>query len=166
MFGLPANDPVIILNGADPGLVSGDEGEADLDVEWSGAVAPKATIKFVVSESELTDAVDGVDASAHYIVDNNVAPVMSESFGSCEAAQGSAGNQLQNALWQQAAAEGITVSVSSGDNGSAACDDPNSVSSASKGIAVSGTASTPFNVAVGGTDFYDAGKQRHFLAAA
>src|SRR5258706_5059433 len=129
MFGLPANDPVIILNGADPGLVSGDEGEADLDVEWSGAVAPGATIKFVVSESELTDPVDGVDASAKFIVDNNVAPVMSESFGSCEAFQGTAGNQLQSALWQQAAAEGITVSVSSGDNGSAGWDDPKSETS-------------------------------------
>jgi len=74
MFGLPANDPVIILNGADPGLVSGDEGEADLDVEWSGAVAPGATIKFVVSESEQTDGVDGVDASAVYIVDTTSRP--------------------------------------------------------------------------------------------
>ncbi|HWY42092.1 MAG TPA: protease pro-enzyme activation domain-containing protein [Candidatus Sulfotelmatobacter sp.] len=154
MFGLtPANNVTVILNGADPGLVSGDEGEADLDVEWSGAVAPKATIMLVVSESEQTDAVDGVDASAKYIVDNNIAPVMSESFGSCEAANGTAGNAFLNSLWQQAAAEGITVSVSSGDNGSAGCDDPNSVTSASKGIAVSGTASTPFNVAVGGTDF-------------
>src|SRR5947207_8963075 len=107
MFGLPANDPVIILNGADPGLVSGDEGEADLDVEWSGAVAPGATIKFVVSESELTDAVDGVDASAHYIVDNNVAPVMSESFGLCEAGMGTGGQPRQRALWQQAAADAI-----------------------------------------------------------
>jgi subtilase family serine protease len=172
MFGLPAYSACnlavaqpqlcVILNGADPGLVSGDEGEADLDVEWSGAVAPKATIKFVVSESELTDAVDGVDASAVYIVDNNVAPVMSESFGLCEAANGTAGNAFQNALWQQAAAEGITVSVSSGDNGSAGCDDPNSESSATQGIAVSGTASTPFNVAVGGTDFDQSGAQSTF----
>jgi hypothetical protein len=162
MFGLPANDPVIILNGADPGLVSGDEGEADLDVEWSGAVAPGATIKFVVSESELTDGVDGVDASAVYIVDNNIAPVMSESFGSCEAAAGNAENAFLNALWQQAAAEGITVSVSSGDNGSAGCDNPNNVTSATQGIAVSGTASTPFNVAVGGTDFDDSGTQATF----
>jgi len=53
---------------------SGDEGEADLDVEWSGAVAPGATIKFVVSESEQTDGVDGVDASAVYIVDNTSRP--------------------------------------------------------------------------------------------
>lgn len=160
MFGLtPANNVTVILNGADPGLVSGDEGEADLDVEWSGAVAPKATIKFVVSESEQSDAVDGVDASARYIVDNNIAPVMSESFGSCEA---QSNNAFNNALWQQAAAEGITVSVSAGDNGSAGCDNPNNVTSASLGIAVSGTASTPFNVAVGGTDFDDSGNQPAF----
>jgi subtilase family serine protease len=160
MFGLtPANNVTVILNGADPGLVSGDEGEADLDVEWSGAVAPKATIKFVVSESEDSDAVDGVDASATYIVDNNIAPVMSESFGSCEA---QSNNAFNNALWQQAAAQGITVSVSAGDNGSAGCDNPNNVNSASLGIAVSGTASTPFNVAVGGTDFDDSGNQPAF----
>ncbi|GAC1635434.1 MAG: hypothetical protein NVS9B14_12670 [Candidatus Acidiferrum sp.] len=156
----------VILNGADPGLVSGDEGEADLDVEWSGAVAPGATIKFVVSESEQTDAVDGVDASAVFIVDNNVAPVMSESFGSCEAFQGASGNAFINSLWQQAAAEGITVSVSSGDNGSAACDDPNNATSATHGIGVSGTASTPFNISVGGTDFDDSGTQTTFWDAA
>lgn len=172
MFGLPAYSTCnlavaqpqlcVILNGADPGLISGDEGEADLDVEWSGAVAPKATIKFVVSESEATDAVDGVDASSVFIVDNNIAPVMSESFGLCEASNGAAGNAFQNALWQQAAAEGITVSVSSGDNGSAGCDNPNSAASATHGISVSGTASTPFNVAVGGTDFDDATTQNTF----
>src|SRR5262245_17312819 len=50
IFGLPSNDPQIILNGPDPGLVSGDEGESDLDVEWSGAVAPKATVKFVTTQ--------------------------------------------------------------------------------------------------------------------
>jgi subtilase family serine protease len=159
MFGLPANDPVIILNGADPGVVSGDEVEADLDVEWSGAVAPNATIKFVVSEQEQTDAVDAINASAQFIIDNNIAPVMSVSFGLCEAQES---NALINAMWQQAAAEGITVTVSTGDSGSAGCDDPNSENSATKGIAISGTASTPFNVAVGGTDFDDATTQTTF----
>jgi len=159
MFGLPANDPQIILNGPDPGIVSaGEETEADLDVEWSGAVAPNATIKFVVSESTQSVASDGVDLSAVYIVDNNVAPVMSESFGSCEASLTTAGNQFFNSLWQQAAAEGITVVISSGDSGSAGCDPPAgnpNETAASRGIAVSGIASTPFNVAVGGTDFDD-----------
>ena len=78
MFGLPANSPNIILNGPDPGLAS-DETEADLDVEWSGAVARGATIDLVVSES--TEVTLGVDLSALYIIDNNLAPILSESYG-------------------------------------------------------------------------------------
>jgi hypothetical protein len=162
IFGLPANDPQIILNGADPGLVSGDEGESDLDVEWAGAVAPKAKIILVSTGFTLTDGLGGVDASAEYIVDNNVAPVMSESYGSCEADLGTAGNAFYNSLWQQAAAQGITVILSSGDSGSAGCDNPNTVTSATTGIAVSGLASTPYNVALGGTDFDQANIQTTF----
>ena len=150
LFGLPANPPKVILNGPDPGIV-GDEPEALLDVSWSGAVAKNATIDLVTSAS--TESSLGVDLSALYIVDNNVAPVMSESYGECEAALGSAGNAFYNALWQQAAAEGITVIVSSGDGGSAGCDDFNTSIAADNGLAVSGFASTPYNVAVGGTDF-------------
>jgi Pro-kumamolisin, activation domain/Bacterial Ig-like domain (group 3) len=152
MFGLPVNDPVIILNGPDPGL-TGDESEATLDVQVAGAVAPKATIKLVISEPSQSAATAGIDLSALYIVDNNIAGIMSESYGGCEAGLGSAGNAFYNALWEQAAAQGITVLVSSGDNGSAACDDPNSFDFASHGLAINGIASTPFNVAVGGTDF-------------
>jgi hypothetical protein len=150
LFGLPLNPPKIILNGSDPGVV-GDEPEALLDVSWSGAVAKNATIDLVVSAS--TESSLGVDLSALYIVDNDLAPVMSESYGECESVLGSAGNAFYNALWQQAAAEGITVTVSAGDSGSAVCDDFNSQSTAYRGLAVSGFASTPYNVAVGGTDF-------------
>jgi hypothetical protein len=177
IFGLPAysldcstfpSSPCVsvILNGEDPGLVSGDEGESDLDVEWSGAVAPKAKIIIVATEFTTTDGLGGVDSSAEFIVDNNLAPVMSDSYGSCESNLGTAGNAYYNALWQQAAAEGITVSVSAGDNGSAGCDDPNSATSASGGIAVSGIASTPYNVAMGGTDFDQANIQTTFWNSA
>jgi hypothetical protein len=152
MFGLPVKDPVIVLNGPDPGLTA-DESEADLDVQVAGAMAPKATIKLVVSEPSQSAATAGIDLSALYIIDNNIAGIMSESYGSCEAGLGTAGNAFYNALWEQAAAQGITVLVSSGDNGPAACDDPNSFDFASNGLAVNGIASTPFNVAVGGTDF-------------
>jgi len=150
LFGLPANDPQIILNGPDPG-VDGDETEALLDVSWSGAVAKNATIDLVVSASTETSL--GVDLSALYIVDNNVAPVMSESYGECEANLGNAGNAFYNALWQQAAAQGITVVISAGDGGSAGCDDFDTELVAADGLAVSGFASTPYNVALGGTDF-------------
>ena len=165
IFGLPPKAPEIILNGPDPGVQSGDEGEADVDVEWSGAVAPNADIKLVVSESSQSDGTDGVDASAVYIVDNNLAPVMSESFGSCEAGLGNAGNGFYSALWQQASAEGITVMVSTGDSGAAGCDPPVSnpnESAASQGLGVSGLASTPYNVAMGGTDFDQANVQPTF----
>jgi subtilase family serine protease len=153
-FGLPANDPLIIVNGADPGIISsGEETEADLDVEWSGAVARNATIKFVVSKS--TNSSDGVDLSAQYIVNHNLAPIMSTSFGLCEKWLGSSGNTFLSSLWQQAAAEGITVFVSSGDNGAAGCDSA-SAAKATNGRAVNGLCSTPYSVCVGGNEFNDA----------
>ncbi len=153
-FGLPANDPQIIVNGSDPGIFSsGEETEADLDVEWSGAVARNAAIKFVVSKS--TSSSDGTYLSAQYIVSHNLAPVMSMSFGLCEAALGSSGNSFINSLWQQAAAQGITVFVSSGDSGAAGCDSA-SASQATHGRGVNGLCSTPYSVCVGGTEFNDA----------
>ena len=155
LFGLPpitVNNPNVIVNGPDPGILTdGEETEADLDVEWSGAVAKGATIDFVVSESTETTA--GIDLSAEYIIDQNLAPVLSESYGSCELAIGTAGNQFYNTIWSQAAAQGITVILASGDSGAAGCDGASQV--AHFGLAVSGFASTPFNVAVGGTDFDD-----------
>jgi hypothetical protein len=155
LFGLPANPPVVVLDGPDPGIVPGDETESDLDLQWSAAVAKGATIKFVTSAT--TNTTLGVDLSAQFAVDNNVAPVLSESYGICEAALGTTGNQFYNAVWQQAAAEGITAFVSSGDNGSAGCDshDAAAPAPAEFGLQVSGFASTPYNVAVGGTDFND-----------
>jgi len=161
-FGLPAKAPQVIVNGTDPGIISSDEEtEADLDVEWSGGVAKGASVVFVVSAS--TNASDGIDLSDLYLVNNNLAGVMSISFGACEASLGTAGNAFYNSLWQQAAAQGISVLVAAGDNGSAGCDAPsaaqgsrNTTTPASHGLAVSGLASTPYNVAVGGTEFNDA----------
>ncbi|HEY6306614.1 MAG TPA: Ig-like domain repeat protein [Candidatus Angelobacter sp.] len=160
VFGLPPQDPSIIVDGADPGFTfSGDSVEASLDVEWAGAVAPNATIDLVVSASTLTT--DGVDLSSAYIVDNNLAPIMSVSFGECENALGTAENTFYNLLWQQAAAQGISVFVSAGDSGAAGCDDPN-FGPATGGLAVSGLASTPFDTAVGGTELNENGNDSTF----
>jgi subtilase family serine protease len=162
LFGLPlsvsgfatTSPLVVMINGPDPGI-NGDEIEADLDTQVSGAVAPNAQILLVVTEQPDSGVgAAGVDLSVLYVINNNLAPVVSKSFGECEAFEGNAGNALQNALWQQAAAQGITGMVSAGDNGSAACDPAsNDLDVAVFGQAVSGDASTPFNTAVGGTDF-------------
>ncbi len=164
LFGLPANPPQVIIDGNDPGIdginnsdgPDFDSGEAYLDVEWSGAVAPKATIDLVIGADTALE--QGLILAAERAVFSDLAPVMSLSFGACEADLGSE-NQFLNSLWEQAAAEGITVLVAAGDNGSAGCDNPNAnnVSNgtvAVMGLAVSGYASTPYDVAVGGTDFF------------
>jgi subtilase family serine protease len=170
LFGLPLNPPQIIVNGPDPGrIVSDDEEESELDVQWSGGVAKGATILLVVSKS--TSSSDGIDLSATYIVDNNLAPVLSMSYGDCEQVmqteqvQGVQANHFYNSLWQQAAAQGISVFVSAGDSGSAGCDDPTS-SYATLGLAVSGLASTPYNVAVGGTQFNENGDSSYWNSTA
>jgi Pro-kumamolisin, activation domain/Bacterial Ig-like domain (group 3) len=155
-FGLPAPNLQVIHDGPAPGILRGDEEtESDLDVEWSGAVAPGAMIDFVVAES--TETTQGIDLSALHIIDNNLASVMSESYGACELQIGTSGNQFFNQLWQQAAAQGITVMLATGDSGSAGCENRAlpTPAAAQFGLQVSGFASTPYNVAVGGTDFND-----------
>jgi subtilase family serine protease len=168
LFGLPAATFNQIETGADPGMEfninNSDEEEAALDAEWSGAVAPSATIDLVVSPT--TNTTFGGDTSASYIINCQAAgpnctagavkaSILSYSYGNCELALGTAGNAFYSSLWSQAALEGITVLVASGDEGSAGCDDPNIDSPAQVGLAVTGEASTPYNVAVGGTDFND-----------
>lgn len=141
----------IVLDGPDPGdLGGGEEAEATLDATWSSAIAPAATVDFVVSGS--TSTTDGVDLSELYIIDNNVAPVMTESFGSCESFATQAEAMGISMLAEQAAAEGITYMVSSGDSGAAGCDNP-SKAPAIHGLSVSVLASPQFTVAVGGTEF-------------
>jgi subtilase family serine protease len=157
---LPANQPAVILEGADPGLVSGDQDESTLDVEWSGAVAPGAAVKFVVGTSTATT--DGVDLSAQYIVNNKTATVMSTSYGSCEADMGSGELAFYNSLWQQAASEGISSFVSSGDSGAAGCYSGSSASASGKGI--NGLCSSPYSTCVGGTEFNE-GSGNYWAAA-
>ena len=155
IFGGAGGPFFITLNGPDPGdLGGGEEGEATLDLTWAAALAPGATVNFVASAG--TNTTDGVDLSALYIVDNNLAPIMTESFSICEIALGTTELQDISSLAEQAAAQGITYMVSSGDSGAAGCDSASS-SSAQFGKAVNALAATPFTVAVGGTMFNENG---------
>src|SRR5262249_21101348 len=165
LFGLPERDPVIIVDGPDPGpLANAHETEAAADVEWTGALAPGATIELVVAAS--TNTTSGFDLSAEYVVDNDLAPILTASYSACELLLGTSGNRFHEQLWQQAAAQGITVLVGAADTGSAACDNPTTrPAPARMGLAVNGVASTPYNVAVGGTDFSDSGRESPYWDA-
>ena len=152
-----ALSPNVLVNGPDPGdLGGGEETEAVLDTTWAGAVAPSNSVTLVVSPS--TTATDGADLSEAYIIDNNLADVMSESFGDCEQNYTSTQASGIESLAQQAAAQGITYVVAAGDSGSAGCDDPNTEKTAVRGLSVNMLASTPYNVAVGGTIFNENGQ--------
>ena len=145
----------ITLNGADPGdLGGGEEAEATLDSTWSTTLATNANVNLVVSAS--TDTTDGIDLSELFIVENNLAAIMTESFSACELFATDAQLAGARALAEQAAAQGITYVVSAGDNGAAGCDDPN-FAPATDPISVNYLASTAFNVAVGGTTFNENG---------
>ena len=142
-FGLQQNDPQVLLTGPDPG-VTGDLIEANLDIEWSGAIAPKAKVVYVYS----TDVIN----SAEYAVDQNVAPVLSMSYHVCESAALDIAASYRTTA-QQANAQGITWVVSSGDSGAADCDTAGNI--ASVGLNVNLLASPPEITAVGGTEFDD-----------
>lgn len=161
MFGLGAGNTSVVIDGPDPGIVDGYETESLIDLEWANAVAPSANVMLVSAAD--TETSSGLDLATTYILDHDLAGVISISYGDCELHLGNTGNQMAKALYEQASAQGITVVVSSGDNGSVACDNPNTEFVAHSGLAVSGMASTAYNVAVGGTDFDDAGLQSTYF---
>jgi subtilase family serine protease len=149
----------------DPGVNSA-EGEAALDAEWAGGVAPDAAVQLASCADTQTSF--GAFIAAQNLLDSaSPPPIMSLSYLQCEADNGPGGNAYINGLWQQAAAEGVSVFVAAGDNAAAGCDDGNTATYAISGIAANGLASTPYNVATGSTDFLDtfAGANSTYWAA-
>jgi uncharacterized protein (TIGR03437 family) len=141
-FNLPANVPQVVLYGADPGVNSAQI-ESNLDLQIAGAVARNATLIYVNSQN--------VAVAAEYAVDQNLAPVISMSYGDCELS--STWVQTLRTVAQQANAQGITWMIASGDSGAAGCDRSSPTPQASKGQTVSTPASFPEVTAVGGTEF-------------
>lgn len=138
VFGLPANPVQVVIDGGDPGENSSAT-EAYLDVEMAGAAAPGATVNLYISAG--SGFQDPLLLAAARAIDDDQADVLSVSYGEPED-----GDPTWNDLWEQAAAEGQTVLVASGDYGQA--------QDLYFFQQVNGLASTPWDVAVGGTDFY------------
>jgi subtilase family serine protease len=154
-FGLPAQQFSSITvpsadGGSDPGKTNdGAEDEAYLDTEIIGGLAPGAQLLLVRDHNALR--------AAQYVIDENLAAILNISFSNCESELTASGNTAINSMFEQAAGEGMTVTVSSGDSGVAACTASADIAKEndvkSNGFAVSGIASTPYTLTVGGTDF-------------
>src|SRR3984957_634082 len=147
-FSLPPNNPTVILVPGSPDPGTTDEVEADLDLEWSGAVAREAAITLVNSAT----SAGGVLNSAQYAIDNDLAPVISMSYGLCESSVPIRDILSLEQLLQKANAENITFVAASGDSGAAGCD-ADTEHSAVDGLAVDYPASSPEVTGVGGNAF-------------
>ncbi|HEV1993835.1 MAG TPA: protease pro-enzyme activation domain-containing protein, partial [Candidatus Acidoferrum sp.] len=140
-------------NCGSPGVISPNDAEAILDAEWASAAAPSAAIEMAAC-ADTANTFGGLIALQNLINASSQPPaIMSISYGQCETVNGAAANAAYSSAYQQAVAEGVSVFVAAGDSGAAGCD--NSVAEATHGIGVNAFASTPYNVAVGGTDFSD-----------
>jgi len=145
----PPSNPV--NNCADPG-VNGNDMEISIDAEWASAAAPSATIE--VASCASGTMFGGFFALQNLLNGTDPPPaVVSLSVGAPETAMGAAFNAFISSLYQQAVTEGVSVLVAAGDEGAADADSGENY--ARSGITVNGLASTPYNVAVGGTDFAD-----------
>ena len=144
-FQLPASDPTMTLvpHTTDPGVSKSDVPEADLDLEWAGAAAPNAKLIYVYSY----DVMDAVK----YAIDQNLAPVISVSYGLCEAQTPSSDVLTMQSWARQGNAQGITWIDAAGDSGGADCISGNSTQGA--GLSVDTPASIPEVTGVGGTAF-------------
>jgi len=155
--GLAPSTVTMTLTGGTATRCPGDEGESDLDLEWSGGVAQKASVTFVYAGlgtgDSCTSRTYDVWNALQYAIDNKVAPFVSTSYGYCESpTQGI--TELQAKTFQtwieQGQTQGQTVTAASGDSGAADCD---SGGSATLGLAVDVPASIPEVTGAGGNQF-------------
>jgi subtilase family serine protease len=155
--GLPVNNPTVFtVPGTTPpsvanGAASGDLAESDLDLEWSGGLATGASIVLVNSND--------VSVSLQYAIQNAIngitIPIISQSYGSCEANYNTASLTAMESVLQQANAQGQTVLLAAGDTGAADCDSSSTstITSATRGLAVDYPGSSAYVTDMGGTEF-------------
>jgi hypothetical protein len=148
LAGLPAVNLQIVVNGTDPGLQTSDVDEANLDVEWSGAIAPNAKLIYVISSP--SNGGQGAFDSLVYAVNHNLAPVLSISYGTCEATLDSTTQTRLTNAGIQANAQGQAIVAPSGDNGAADCDN---TLPATHGLSADFPGSMPYATSIGGTAF-------------
>lgn len=151
--GLTVKDPTVVLvpDSGTATFSSEDEAESDLDLEYSGGIAKGASISFVYVGSNQSYSV--FDA-LQYAVDTQIAPIISMSYGTCEAELSSNDYATLESIMEQAASQGQSVVVAAGDNGSTDCYGESGLTATEQeALAVDYPASSAYVTAIGGTEF-------------
>ena len=162
---LPGYTPNVIVPTSltDPGVSASDQTEDQLDFQRAYGTAPGAPIDLVIAQNWLSYSVS--ESLLMYAINTVNDPILSVSIGACEGARTSTQVQANNTLFSQAAAQGISVFISSGDAGAAGCN----------GITGSGFTTTPsindlcasgYVTCVGGTQFSDLASPATYWSAA
>jgi len=157
LAGLPLSVPnnVIAAGSADPGQTkTDDQSEATLDVQRVLTTAPGVQADLVLGKSTSTS--DGLTLAMQHNVQTLLDPVMSISFGACETSAGLSNVNYFDALFKQAAAEGISTFVSSGDSGAAGCSASFTAPTGKEVLGINFLCSSSYVTCVGGTEFSDA----------
>ena len=157
--GLTKKDPTLVLvpgTGTDGTISQGDEGESDLDLEWSSAIAPGANVVLVYTGNSTNSG--GVYSSIQYAIDEMLGNIISFSYSSCEVSEAPASFVTGfEATLQQAALQGQSIMAASGDQGSTACDGTTGLTVAQQtALQVNYPASSAFVTGVGGTEMQTA----------
>jgi subtilase family serine protease len=151
--GLTVKDPTLVLvPGSGTAAVStGDESESDLDLEYSGAIAKGATIYLVYVGNNTNQ---NVWDSLAYAIDNRIAPILSISYGGCEAEMSQSEYASLDAYLEQGASQGQSIVASAGDSGSTGCYGESGLTTAQQEVvSVNYPASSAYVTALGGTEF-------------
>lgn len=148
-FGLPSAQPtdVLVPQSGNAYVSMNDLVEAEIDVEWSGAIAKNADIIFVHTGDNQTYSVFD---SVYYAIENAVAPIISLSYGYCEYQATPSEAIFYETMGDVAAMLGISLVTSSGDDGPATCDYGGT--EGTYGLSVDFPADIPTVTGVGGTD--------------
>src|ERR1035438_10316168 len=148
-----APNQVLVPGSGSAQTFPGDEGESDLDIEWSGGIAHGAEIFFVYTGSSTNY---GVFDSITYAVDEKIGNIISVSYGSWEPELSAGEATALDSVFQQATTQGQTVVAASGDSGSSACyESPTTTTpplATQEELAVSYPASSEYVTGVGGTE--------------